>query len=370
MKSNRSVIFDSRFLDKKAQSGIGRDSKAFLHQFVKNEWLINLLRYKDISPEWSDAKPLPSTQIEESLTRATAEAMFFGKPLKFPNLEANYFYLSQVSPIKVKTKNSSHKRIIRIHDLFPVTNPDWFTRRAQLHFRAGLNSISTDDILITNSKTTTKSLLHEMKGRISSEQVKEISCPNTDFEASAPCNICELCICSQPIDEFFMAVGTVEPRKNYLNLLAAWEKSEPNNSGFKLVIVGNSGWHDKRLKRHLEAQKNVLHLRGICDYQLHGLYKSTFAFVSPSLNEGFNIPLHEAQSVGSRLVLSDIEIHHEFAIHDTVTWFDPLNGISMTSALNDAMNCTTKNPGRATSHNFEDQLKQFLLELSDGQNDL
>lgn len=366
MESIRSVIFDSRFLDKNSHSGIERDSKAIHSQFIKNEWSIILLKYKAICSEMGDAKASPSTQINKSLARATAEASIFGKPLKTSNLETSYFYLSQISPIKVDTNNSSCQRIIRIHDLFPITNPEWFTTRARLHFKAGLSSISPGDILITNSRTTTKSLLRVMNDRISREQVQEIPCPSTDFAASTPCNICELCAKAYPIFDYFMAVGTIEPRKNYVNLLTAWEKSMPNNSGFKLVIVGNLGWHDKEIKRRLDAQKNVLHLKGICDYQLYELYKNAFAFISASLKEGFNIPLHEAQSIGSRLVLSDIEIHHEFVSEDTAEWFDPMNVTSITHALNYALSSPLKNRSKASDHSFEDQFKHFLFELSNG----
>jgi len=364
MKSLSSIIFDSRFLDRKAHSGIARDSSAFLKQFIQNEWSVNLLQYKTGSPKWGDGNTSPSIQIDKSLARVTAEAMTIGKSLKTSSLDANYFYLSQVSPIKVETKKSTCKRIIRIHDLFPITNPNWFTPKARLHFKAGLNSVSASDVLITNSKATTMSLIHIMKDRISPEQVMEVSCPSTEFKMAKPCTRCDLCINFQPMDDYFLAVGTIEPRKNYTNLLSAWERSKPNNSGFKLVVVGNLGWHDKKIERQLGAKNNVLHLKGICDYQLHELYKNTFAFISASLNEGFNIPLHEAQSVGSRLVLSDIKVHHEFVKDDTVAWFDPLNIISMTCALNDSLNIPTKNTGKTQYPSFEDQFSYFLIALT------
>jgi glycosyltransferase involved in cell wall biosynthesis len=209
-----------------------------------------------------------------------------------------------------------------------------------------------------------------MKGRISPEQVMEVSCPITDLKISTPCKSCEMCINFQPMNDYFLAVGTIEPRKNYKNLLTAWERSKPNSSGFKLVVVGNLGWRDKKINQLISAEKNVLHLKGICDYQLNRLYKNTFAFVSASLNEGFNIPLHEAQSVGSRLVLSDIEIHHEFATGAKVAWFDPLDTVSMTSALNDSMNIPIKNPAKTPTPSFEDQFRHFSLELSGGRSDV
>jgi glycosyltransferase involved in cell wall biosynthesis len=365
----RSIVFDTRFLAKKAQSGIARDSRAFLNQFYENEWSVNPLKYKGVSLEGGDDKEMPFTQVDKSLARATTESAIFGRHLKLPDSESRYFFLSQISPIRVDTKNSTCKRIIRIHDLFPVTNPEWFTLRARLHFKAGLKSINDDDLLITNSKVTTKSLLHVLDGGISAEQVWEIPCPSTNFKTSSACEECQICV--EPISplKYFLAVGTLEPRKNYVRLLAGWKKSRPSDSGYKLMIVGNFGWNDKMIISHIREQENVLHLKAICDYQLHKLYKNAFAFVSSSLNEGFNIPLHEAQNHGSRLVLSDIDIHREFASDSTVAWFNPLNEFSITSALNDAFDVPVKSPGKVSSHSFEVKLMHFLVELSEGRRD-
>jgi glycosyltransferase involved in cell wall biosynthesis len=366
MNSSTSILFDARFLAQKGQSGISRDSAAFLNQLIENEWSVNLLKFKGMNREGGEINKSPLVEINKSLARATAESIIFGKNLKAINLEAKYFYLSQVSPLRVDANNATCKRIIRVHDLFPITNPNWFTQRARLHFQAGLNSISKNDLLITNSNATTNSLLHVLKGRISLEQVREIPCSDTDFQSSIACKICELCNESEHVNQYFIAVGTIEPRKNYINLLAGWEKSLANKLGYKLVVVGNSGWSDREILKRINSQANVLHLKGICDYQLHGLYKNSFAFVSSSVNEGFNIPLHEARNIGTRFMLSDIEIHREFIPDDLAAWFDPLNSDSIKNAINETLDIPLRKPFKDNVNSFEEQFKQLLSELSKG----
>lgn len=366
MNSPTSILFDARFLVKPRQSGISRDSEAFLRQFIKNEWSVNLLEYKGMNYEGGAVNESPLVRIDKSLARITAESTFFGKRLKVPNLEASYLYLSQVSPIRVDTKNSTCRRIIRIHDLFPITNPNWFTPRARLHFKAGLNSISHEDLLITNSSATTNSLLHELKGRISTQQVREIPCPDTDLQSSIPCRICELCTVPECVIGYFVAVGTIEPRKNYINLLAGWKESQASKLGYKLVVVGKSGWNDREILKRINSQENVLHLKRICDHQLYKLYKNSFAFISASVNEGYNIPLHEASNIGTRIILSDIEIHREFITDGPATWFDPLKPESIKNAINKTLHIPLKVPGKDTKNSYEKQVKHLLSQLSKG----
>jgi glycosyltransferase involved in cell wall biosynthesis len=364
MNSPSTILFDGRFLVKKRQSGISRDSGAFLRQLIENEWSVNLLKFKGMNREGGEIDESPFSRIDKTLARTTAESIIFGKNLRVPNLEASYFYLSQVSPIRVDTDNATCKRIIRIHDLFPITNPNWFTQRARLHFKAGLNSIGKDDLLITNSNATTNSLLHVLKGRISPEQVREIPCSDTDFKSSSACKICELCTETIYVTQYFVAVGTIEPRKNYINLLTGWEESLASEIGYKLVIVGNSGWSDREILKRIYSHANVLHLKGICDYQLYRLYKNSFAFISASVNEGYNMPLHEARNIGTRVILSDIEIHREFITDDLATWFDPLRSESIKNAINETLLTPLKNTNKNEMNSFEKKVKQFLNELS------
>ncbi|PTR09770.1 glycosyltransferase involved in cell wall biosynthesis [Novosphingobium sp. GV055] len=110
-----------------------------------------------------------------------------------------------------------------------------------------------------------------------------------------------------------IAVGTIEPRKNYDAVL---DLAEALPAPWRVQIVGRRGWGpiaetwDSRLARH---EARVEWHGHASDAALLGLYQSADCFVSMSLAEGFNMPLVEAASLGLPVVCSDIEIHRRVA---------------------------------------------------------
>lgn len=111
-----------------------------------------------------------------------------------------------------------------------------------------------------------------------------------------------------------IAVGTIEPRKNYDALIAALPHLPPHWSA---AVVGRKGWGpvaaawDAHLARS-GAPRLQWHGHA-SDEELLRLYRQSACFVSMSFAEGFNMPLVEAGSLGLPVVVSDIEIHREVA---------------------------------------------------------
>ncbi len=108
---------------------------------------------------------------------------------------------------------------------------------------------------------------------------------------------------------FWLAVGTLEPRKNYETLLDAldlyWARSP---RPLPLRIAGGGGWKSDALKQHLaalETQGRVERLGYVPDADLLRLYGSAQALVFPSWHEGFGLPVLEALSQGAPVICSD-----------------------------------------------------------------
>ena len=98
----------------------------------------------------------------------------------------------------------------------------------------------------------------------------------------------------------WLAVGSLEPRKNYEQLLDAfegyWERSRKKK---RLVIAGGSGWKSERLRARIgtmERKGMVNYLGYVEDTRLWELYKNAFGLVFPSHYEGFGLPIVEAMS--------------------------------------------------------------------------
>ena len=131
---------------------------------------------------------------------------------------------------------------------------------------------------------------------------------------------------------YFLAVGTLEPRKNLSTLIDAWLslRAEGLMAEHDLLIVGGKGWRDGELARKLRTTKSsgVRALGSVSDEDLALLYTGSMAFVMPSVYEGFGMPLQEARACGARLVASDIPELRESGGEDAIYVSPNVDGIA------------------------------------------
>jgi glycosyltransferase involved in cell wall biosynthesis len=109
---------------------------------------------------------------------------------------------------------------------------------------------------------------------------------------------------------FLLAVGTIEPRKNYEALISAFEEVIAASPEFKvqLVIVGERGWLSEGVFELLEkspVRERIVVTGYLGDNDLRALYSSCRAFIYPSIHEGFGLPPLEAMSCGAPVIASN-----------------------------------------------------------------
>lgn len=96
---------------------------------------------------------------------------------------------------------------------------------------------------------------------------------------------------------YLLSVGTLEPRKNYLMLIKAFDAIRLNTD-LSLVIVGKLGWLSesvlKVIEQHPQSGKRLFHLSNVSDNQLDDLYRGAWLTIVPSLYEGFGLPVVES----------------------------------------------------------------------------
>lgn len=108
---------------------------------------------------------------------------------------------------------------------------------------------------------------------------------------------------------YTLFVGTIEPRKNILSILHAYEKLPfPTRQRFPLVLAGHEGWKSDDIHAAIQkAQRQgwVKYLGYLPAQELPALFSGARLFVFPSLYEGFGLPVLEAMQSGIPVVCSN-----------------------------------------------------------------
>lgn len=136
--------------------------------------------------------------------------------------------------------------------------------------------------------------------------------------------------------DYLLMVSTVEPRKNHLTLLSAWEQLRAARfPALKLVLVGELGWHQKRIVRKFRLwldRGEVFLLEDVMAEELRVLYAQARLTVCPSFGEGFDFSGIEAMRSGCPVAASDIPVHRE-VFGDAAQYFNPYSAESLVHAL-------------------------------------
>ena len=211
-----------------------------------------------------------------------------------------------------------------VHDLLPLTNPEWFPENGADGFEKWLRTIVKFDGAVCVSRATAdklKSFLENSDIRPAKPFHTSVSHNGADIQSSLPssglpddANTVLKHIESSPT---FLMVGTIEPRKGYGQALKAFELFWQEDANLNLVIVGKKGWAVDGLIRKIEAHpqlnKKLFWLPGISDEYLERIYSKSACLIAASEDEGFGLPLIEAAQYHLPIIARDIPIFREVA---------------------------------------------------------
>jgi len=140
---------------------------------------------------------------------------------------------------------------------------------------------------------------------------------------------------------FILAVGTIEPRKNYSRLLEAYRRLRRESVAVmvngrpgvpQLVIAGRPGWAYGDTLDRIKAEPGVRYLGHVDDGTLSALYASAAVLAFPSLYEGFGLPLLEAMAHGVPAVIGNAGALPELGDGAAIL-VDPLDVTSIAAGL-------------------------------------
>jgi glycosyltransferase involved in cell wall biosynthesis len=350
------ILLDARFFEGK-HNGISNDAQSILEILESQGHELHFLVYRNQNTDIIK-KFLNSNNVINAETYSfELLKSIFRMTIDCSRIEVDLFFQFQVTPIRVKVKSKT-KQILRVHDLFPLTNPEWFSRRSRFLFKLGLENLNKFDLLLANSRTTANSLKQLNNNSVSSidvlqcfvrPAVNEILCGNCSF-------------CMNPVDTkgVFFAIGTFEPRKNYRMLVDAFV-SGTNDSCKRLVIVGGKGWGNLNLPEFRD--KSISFFEEVCEGTIGLLYRDGETFISVSLQEGFNIPLMAALEKGKKIIASDLPIHRELAKDYNICWIDPENMKSIASAFRSIDSKILCLPPQINHRNYTQEINKILSKL-------
>ena len=140
---------------------------------------------------------------------------------------------------------------------------------------------------------------------------------------------------------FVLTVGDLQPRKNHLGLLRAFEsviRAHPQLT-HRLVFVGKETWYSKDLHRAVERSgvAGRVHFTGFVeDADLVQIYGACDLFVFPSFYEGFGLPILEAMACGRAVASSDTTAMPEVADGAAIL-FNPESADQIVRAIRDIL---------------------------------
>lgn len=110
-------------------------------------------------------------------------------------------------------------------------------------------------------------------------------------------------------DRYLLAIGTIEPRKDYPTLIRAFDTLGDADPALRLVIAGGDGWGADAVDAALAASRHrnrVVRTGWVDDADRAGLLAGATVFVYPSIYEGFGFPVLEAMQAGVPVVSTEV----------------------------------------------------------------
>jgi glycosyltransferase involved in cell wall biosynthesis len=226
--------------------------------------------------------------------------------------------------------------VLTVHDICYVTNPEWFSRR-DLRVLSTMvpRSIRKAAHVITVSQDARRQIIEHYHV----PEAKITAIPNGPGPGAYPITLEaareELSALGLNLERpFLLAVGNLQPRKNLVRLLEAFDELVTRRGqDAALVIVGPRSYRAEEIISAAGRVADRVHFTGyVTDRQLAAFYRCSTAFVFPSLYEGFGLPALEAMAHGVPMACSDAGALPEVC-GDAAIMFNPHSVMSIVDAL-------------------------------------
>lgn len=307
----------------------------------ENEYFLNFFSLRNTENKKAKAERLfnglGKVNICEWFSYGIAKKIWYLLPIPyrlfFPEkTDVNLFFNYYVPPF------AEGKSVVVIYDTVVNDLPETMGAKTQFALKHTLKkSIKRAEKIITISEFSKERIMYHY--RVPEEKISVVPCgyrsdifhsdyEKTDIEAVKKKYGIEY--------EYFLYLGTLEPRKNIERLIKARELLKKDFEDCpKLVLAGGKGWlYDGifELVKNMNLENSVIFTGYVEDNDVPLLMSGATAFCFPSLYEGFGMPPLEAMACGVPVIASDISSLPE-VVGDAALLVDPLSVDSIAEAL-------------------------------------
>lgn len=293
------------------RTGVGEYTYEFLNELFKidkqNKYYLFYNSLSDVSaniPKWQqDNVEIINFKYPNKLFNFSLQFFKYPKLDKMMPEKIDYFF----SPnINFSAFSSKVKQILTIHDLsFEYFEDCFYTKQKLWHKIINPKKLCQNaSIILTPSENTKNDIIETYK-------VKKNKI-NVIYPGLSSIFLQETKISEESIklkynlpENFILFLGTVEPRKNIIGLIKAFEKTGLKNKDYELIVAGSMGSKNTEVKKMMENTANVRYIGYIDSADKPMLYKLAKVFAYPSLYEGFGFPVLEAMAVGTPVLTSN-----------------------------------------------------------------
>jgi glycosyltransferase involved in cell wall biosynthesis len=305
-----------------------------LHEFSRLDRSSDFIAYV--------SKPGAHLQIPKSIQLENVSENPFRRlgldlPLKLRYHKPDLLHVQYTGPLMCSTP-----LVVSVHDVSYLEHPHYFTRFRATQLRLTVKrTVEAAARILTPSEFSRRAILRHYK----LDERKVTVVPNAVSSSFRPI---ERESAAAQIEEkfnirgpFVLTVGDLQPRKNHLGLLHAFELalSQHPHLPHRLVFVGKETWYSKELHRAV-LRSNVadrVHFTGFVeDSDLLYFYGACDLFVFPSFYEGFGLPILEAMACGRAVACSSATAMPEVANAAGIL-FDPYSVKEMARAISDIL---------------------------------